>query len=79
MATITRQIEVAAKGDRDLEELIEATQSLDSTANVNQQLCEILDTTIQDVVNRRKRLTRRVERAVRLEYERTRDTAEATS
>lgn len=79
VATITRQIEVAAKGDRDLEELIEATQSLDSTANVNQQLCEILDTTIQDVVNRRKRLTRRVERAVRLEYERTRDTAEATS
>jgi DNA-directed RNA polymerase specialized sigma24 family protein len=78
-ATITKQIEVAAKGDTDLEELIKATQTLDSAANVNQQLSQILDTTIEDVVNRRKRLTRRVDRSVRLDYERPRDDAEATS
>ena len=63
--TITDQIELAARGDEKLEKLVEATQELDGMANANQQLSQLLGTTEADVVNRKKRLTRRLDRAVR--------------
>ena len=51
----------AAKGDPELEELVQAVSGL-GPRNVNQQLAERLQTSVEDVENRRKRLARRVSR-----------------
>jgi|SRR5579862_4079782 len=63
--TIADQVKLVARGDQKLEELVEATHELDSTANVNQKLSELLKTSVADVVNRKKRLTNRLDRSVR--------------
>ena len=49
----------AAKGDPGLEELLRAIATVDGGHNTNQQLAEALNTTPQDIVNRKKRLIRR--------------------
>ena len=60
--TMTDRIMAAARGDKALEELVEAAARLETEAKVNQQLSALLDTTIEDIVNRKRRLTRRVDR-----------------
>jgi DNA-directed RNA polymerase specialized sigma24 family protein len=61
----TDLIRTVAQGDRELEELVKAAEDLDSDGRTNQQLSQLLDTTTADVVNRKKRLTRRLDRAER--------------
>lgn len=62
IAEKANQIVTAARGDKELEELVGAAQGLDDGGKVNQQLSVLLGTTIEDVVNRKRRLTRRVDR-----------------
>jgi DNA-directed RNA polymerase specialized sigma24 family protein len=52
----------AARGDSDLEQLVEAIPDIDGKNNINQQLAKKLKTTPQDIVNRKKRLLRRYKR-----------------
>jgi len=59
---IGERMRMAARGDSVIEELVEAAAKLESEKRVNQQLSSLLDTTIEDVVNRRTRLTRRFNR-----------------
>ena len=56
------ELEEAASGDSDLEKLVEAVPDIDGRNNVNQQLATELNTTPQDIVNRKKRLLRRYKR-----------------
>jgi DNA-directed RNA polymerase specialized sigma24 family protein len=60
---MTERIKAAAKGKRDLEELVEASQDIDDGGDINQQLSERLNTTAQDVINRRRRLRRSLKKA----------------
>lgn len=53
----------AAMGDSSLEELLKAVSKVDGGHNINQQLAEALNTTTEDVVNRKKRLRRRAKRS----------------
>jgi hypothetical protein len=64
------EIRAAARGDKELEELITATQQLDNSTSINQRLSEVLQTTAEDIVNRKKRLRRRLERG-RLDHNST--------
>jgi DNA-directed RNA polymerase specialized sigma24 family protein len=57
-----RELKKAARGDSDLERLVEAVPDIDGRHNTNQQLAEELGTTPQDIVNRKKRLLRRYKR-----------------
>jgi DNA-directed RNA polymerase specialized sigma24 family protein len=54
------RLKIVARGDRELEELIDAAQGLETVSKVNQQLSERLNITVPDVVNRKKRLVRRL-------------------
>jgi DNA-directed RNA polymerase specialized sigma24 family protein len=56
------ELKEAARGDSDLEQLVDAIPAIDGRNNINQQLAEELKTTPQDIVNRRKRLLRRYKR-----------------
>lgn len=56
------QILQAASGDCKLEELVNATGRLDDAHNINQQLAKELGTTLSDIINRRRRLTRKLQR-----------------
>jgi hypothetical protein len=56
------RIKAAARGDKELEELVEAIAKIETETKVNQQLSALLDTTIEDVVNRKKRLRKRFDR-----------------
>jgi DNA-directed RNA polymerase specialized sigma24 family protein len=60
---ITEAILVAARGDAELQDLIKAAQDIEGYSRINQQLSKRMNTNIPDVVNRRKRLTRRVNQA----------------
>ena len=57
------RIEAVAKGKRDLEELVEASRDIEDSANINQQLSMRLKTTVQDVINRKRRLIRSLKKA----------------
>jgi len=61
--TLGDQILQVASGDCKLEELVRATDRLDDAHNVNQQLAKELGTTPADIVNRRRRLTRKLQRS----------------
>jgi DNA-directed RNA polymerase specialized sigma24 family protein len=50
------------KGDHPLEELVEAIGAIDDSTCINQQLAENMETNVSDVRNRRKRLTRLMDR-----------------
>lgn len=52
----------AAKGDRRLEELVVAMERLEVNHKINQQIASVLNTTVKDIVNRKKRLIRKVKR-----------------
>lgn len=54
------QLQKAARDDRELEELVTAMRELDGNYKINQKLASILHTTVKDIVNRKKRLIRRV-------------------
>ncbi|MGC1449064.1 MAG: hypothetical protein WA830_03415 [Candidatus Sulfotelmatobacter sp.] len=54
------RIRDAVRGARDLEEFIEASQKIEDGANVNQLLSQELHTTVEDVVNRKKRIKTRL-------------------
>ena len=54
------RLKIVARGDRELEELIDAAQGLETVSKVNQQLSERLNIPVPDVVNRKKRLVRRL-------------------
>jgi DNA-directed RNA polymerase specialized sigma24 family protein len=54
------RLQEAARGDPDLEELVTAMRELDGNSKSNQQLASILHTTEKDIVNRKKRLKRRL-------------------
>jgi DNA-directed RNA polymerase specialized sigma24 family protein len=56
--TISDRVREVARGDKDLEELVEASQRLEEGLNINQQLSERLNITVQDVINRKRRLRR---------------------
>lgn len=56
------KLKEAARGDSDLERLVEAVPDIDGRHDINQQLAEELRTTPQDIVNRKKRLLRRYKR-----------------
>jgi DNA-directed RNA polymerase specialized sigma24 family protein len=55
------ELEEAARGDADLEQLVEAVPDIDGS-NVNQQLASKLETTPEEIVNLKKRLVRRYKR-----------------
>jgi len=59
---LQEELERAASGDADLEELVEAARDIDGRHNVNQQLATELETTPEDIVNLKKRLVRRYKR-----------------
>jgi hypothetical protein len=54
------RLKIVARGDRELEELIDAAQGLETVSKVNQQLSERLNIAVPEVVNRKKRLVRRL-------------------
>jgi DNA-directed RNA polymerase specialized sigma24 family protein len=56
---LSRQLHEAANGDHKLEELVTAAGDIDDGYNINQQLAKELRTTTEDIVNRKRRLTRR--------------------
>lgn len=56
------KLKEAARGDSDLERLVEAIRDMDGRHDINQELAEELRTTAQDIVNRKKRLLRRYKR-----------------
>lgn len=58
------ELEEAARGDADLEQLVQAVPDIDGRNNVNQQLATELDTTPQEIVNLKKRLVRRYKRMI---------------
>jgi hypothetical protein len=60
---MAEEIKAAVRGNRDLEELVEALQDIESGPNINQQLSQRLNTTIPDVINRRRRLRRGLQKA----------------
>lgn len=55
---------LAASDDPSLTELIKASTTIDSGANINQLLAKTLHTTPADIVNRKKRLIRKYYRAI---------------
>jgi DNA-directed RNA polymerase specialized sigma24 family protein len=59
---IAEGLKLVARGDRKLEELVEAAEQIANEGKVNQQLSEILKTTTEDIVNRKKRIARRLRR-----------------
>jgi DNA-directed RNA polymerase specialized sigma24 family protein len=61
--TFEERIKLVVRGDKQLEEFVEAAKELESDGKINQQLSRILNTTTTDVINRRKRLVRRLDRA----------------
>jgi len=61
--TMIERIKAVAQGKKDLEELVEASQHIEDGANINQQLSAQLKTTVQDVINRRRRLARGLKKA----------------
>ena len=68
------QLAVAARGDKELEDLLAAGREIEDVGSVNQQLSVSLGTTIEDVVNRKRRLTRRLRQIGRNPHrERTQD------
>jgi hypothetical protein len=46
----------------EIRSLVQAAESIDDYGNVNQQLSEALNTTPEDINNRKKRLKRRLDR-----------------
>jgi hypothetical protein len=62
---ITDGMRTVVRGDKELEDLVDAAQRVDDAARVNQQLSQLLQTTISDVVNRKKRLRRLWDRSSR--------------
>jgi hypothetical protein len=52
-----------AKGNRDLEEFVEASQDIEDGGNINQLLSERLNTTVRDAINRKRRLRRGLRKA----------------
>jgi DNA-directed RNA polymerase specialized sigma24 family protein len=56
------QFREAVKGDRRLEELVIAMERLEVNYKINQQIAAVLNTTVKDIVNRKKRLIRKVKR-----------------
>jgi DNA-directed RNA polymerase specialized sigma24 family protein len=59
---LSEQVHQAANGDSELEELVTATNELDGSHNINQQLAKELKTTPTDIVNRKRRLIRKFQR-----------------
>lgn len=55
------ELEEAARGDADLEQLVEAVPDIDGS-NANQQLASKLETTPKEISNRKRRLVRRYKR-----------------
>lgn len=66
-AKISDLIKIAAEGDYQLQNLLKAADDLDGPSKVNQQLSQRLNVSIPDVVNMRKRLTRRFEHVSRVQ------------
>ncbi len=56
------KLKEAAKGDSDLEKLVDAITSIDGRNNINQQLAVELEMTTREIVNLRRRLLRRYKR-----------------
>jgi DNA-directed RNA polymerase specialized sigma24 family protein len=60
------EIRCAARGDKQLEELVDVAQGLETVDQSNQQLSEALGTTVEEVINRKRRLKRRLHRENRV-------------
>jgi DNA-directed RNA polymerase specialized sigma24 family protein len=65
------RLRTAAKGDQELEELLDGAGRIESTSKPNEQLSRLLNTSIEDILNRKRRLRRRLDRNPRGHRNRT--------